>query len=294
VTDIPGIFVLGAGRAGRSLARALADSGVIINGLHGRHTEQGVVTAGQIPASISDAGAVLVAVRDSQLPAAFLELSRAPLAPGTIILHLSGSGDPEGLDDIRARGHPAGTFHPLLPLADPSAATRLLRTAWIGVDGDTAAIELSGRLARALGARIMRIPPGEKARYHAAAVFAANFPVILSALAADLLRNAGVAGDESWPAVVALMQAAAANIQTAAPEGALTGPLRRGDAGTVALHLKALRDDPPTLAAYVALSRAAIPLARRAGTDPIALDEIERELEQGMNQLATLSDTIRT
>jgi predicted short-subunit dehydrogenase-like oxidoreductase (DUF2520 family) len=133
---------------------------------------------------------------------------------------------------------------------------------------------------------VLRIPSGEKARYHAAAVFAANFPVVLSALAAELLRDAGVPSEEAWPAVVALMQAAAANIQTAAPEGALTGPLKRGDAETVGLHLRALREEPATLLAYIALSRAAIPLARRAGTDGAALDEIERELDRRAAEIA--------
>lgn len=282
MTSAPSVFVLGAGRAGASLARALGDSGVTIAGLHGRRASPvtPVVTAGAIPRAIADAGVVIVAVRDAQLDLALAEVLKSPLAKDAVILHLSGSGDPDGLEPLRAKGHSCGTFHPLLPLADPATAAVLLRTAWIGIDGDEKAQGASRALATALGARVLGIPPGEKARYHAAAVFAANFPVVLSALAAELLRDAGVAPEQAWPAVVALMQAAAANIQTAAPEAALTGPLRRGDAETVAIHLRALREDLPALAAYIALSRAAIPLARRAGTDGAALDEIERELER--------------
>lgn len=276
------VFILGAGRAGTSLARALEDAGIVVSGLHGRRAGAGppAVSGGAIPDSISAATAILVAVRDAQMQAALTELMTAPLARGAVVLHLSGSGDPPGLAALRAAGHPTGTFHPLLPLADPAAASALLRGGWIGVDGDAEAEATGRRFAAALGAKVLRIPPGEKPRYHAAAVFAANFPVVLSALAAELLRDAGVAPDEAWPAVVSLMQAAAANIQTAAPEGALTGPLRRGDAATVALHLRALREELPILAAYVALSRAAIPLARRAGTDSTALDEIEAELDR--------------
>lgn len=285
MSDAPPVFILGAGRAGISLARALTDAGVSLAGIHGRHAAAGhpPVTSGAIPDTVAGAGVVLVAVRDVQMTAALEELGRAPLAPGAVVLHLSGSGDPEGLQALRRRGHPAGTFHPLLPLADPATAARLLRTAWIGVDGDPGAERAARALAASLGAQVMRIPPGEKARYHAAAVFAANFPVVLSAIATDLLRDAGVAPEEAWPAVVALLQAAAANIQTAAPEGALTGPLRRGDAATVGVHLHALRAEVPALAAYVALSRAAIPIARRAGTDAAALDEIERELDRALD-----------
>ena len=280
MTSAPSVFILGAGRAGTSLARALGEAGVTIAGLHGRHAGAGppAVSSGAIPASIARGAIILVAVRDAQMEAALTEIRSASLAPGAVVLHLSGSGDPAGLGALRAAGHPAGTFHPLLPLADPAMAGPMLRTAYIGVDGDAEAESAGRQLAASLGAKVLRIPAGEKARYHAAAVFAANFPVVLSALAAELLRDSGVAPEEAWPAVVALMQAAAANIQTTAPEGALTGPLRRGDAETVRLHLCALRDELPILAAYIALSRAAIPLARRAGTDPAALDEIEREL----------------
>ena len=280
MTSAPSVFILGAGRAGTSLARALAEAGVAITGLHGRHAGAGppAVSSGAIPPSIARATIILVAVRDAQMEAALAEIMSAPLAPGAVVLHLSGSSDPAGLGALRAAGHFAGTFHPLLPLADPAMAGPMLRTAYIGVDGDAMAESAGRQLASLLGAKVLRIPAGEKARYHAAAVFAANFPVVLSALAAELLRDSGVAPEEAWPAVVALMQAAAANIQTTAPEGALTGPLRRGDAETVALHLHALRDERPILAAYIALSRAAIPLARRAGTDAAALDAIEREL----------------
>lgn len=283
MTAAPRLFILGAGRAGSSLALGFHDAGVSVVGLHGRRAVDGV-TAGALPATVGDASVVIVAVRDAQLGAALDEVRSSDLRERAVILHLSGSSDPPELRLLRESGHPCGTFHPLLPLAEPAAAAALLKTAWIGIDGDPEAERVGRALAAALGARVLRIPSGEKARYHAAAVFAANFPVVLSAIAAELLRDAGVAKVESWPAVVSLMRAAASNIQTAAPEGALTGPLRRGDVETVAIHLRALRDEPPALAAYIALSRAAIPLARRAGTDAAALDEIERELERRLGE----------
>lgn len=268
------VFILGAGRAGRGLARALRASGVAVLGLHGRTAEAGypAITAGEIPSVLSDAGVVLVAVRDAQLESAFRELLDAGLAPGAVVLHVSGSAPDALLAPLRAAGHPAGTFHPLLPLSSAAEAPRLLHGAWIGVDGDPGARATARRLADVIGARTLDIPDGEKARYHAAAVFASNFPIVLAEIAAGLLTDAGVPGAEARDAVQGLLAAAALNLRGRAPAEALTGPVARGDVGTVQAHLAALTGDARAL--YVTLARTAVDLARDAGASPEALARI--------------------
>ena len=273
------VFILGAGRAGRGLARALRASGVEIVGLHGRTADSSSgVTAGALPPAISTATAVLVTVRDAQLEDALGEVAIAPLGHGAVVLHASGSGEPVALIAVRALGHPAGTFHPLVPLSEPARASETLRGAWIGVDGDPAAIAVSRRLASVLGSGVVEIPAGEKARYHAAAVIASNFPAVLAAVATRLLRDAGVPREVAVPAVVSLMGAAVSNLLDRDPAEALTGPVVRGDAETIARHLAALDADTGTLAIYRAVSKAAIPLAQQAGTDARLLSEIEKLL----------------
>ncbi len=252
------VFVLGAGRAGRALARALAAGagGVEVVGLAGRGTSLTADTIGR-------ADVVLVTVRDGQLETALAQLYTAPLAPGAIVLHASGSADPESaLDQLRRAGHAAGTFHPLVPLADEHRAAVQLRGAWVGVDGDAAAQRAGRVLADALGAHVLTIPRGAKPRYHAAAVLASNFPVVLAAVAAEVMRNAGIDGEAARGAVQRLMQAAVENLATAAPETVLTGPVARGDEETVAKHLAALEGDPEVADAYRALTRLARRLVR--------------------------------
>ena len=275
-----GVFILGAGRAGRGLSRALRASGVDVIGLHGRRAELGpdVITAGPLPTALADATVVIVAVRDGQLDDALGELAAATLAPGAVVLHASGSAEPRGLELLRAQGDPCGTFHPLVPLADPARAAELLRGAWIGTDGDREAIEAAERLARRLGAHTLRIPAGEKAQYHAAAVFASNFPTVLAAVAAQLLVGVGVGEEDAWGAIGALMRGAVANLDGATPAQALTGPIARGDVGTVRKHLEALASHPETLALYTALSRVAVELAERGEAPSQALGEIARLL----------------
>ena len=255
------VFVLGAGRAGRGLARALRASGVVVTGLHGRRADASgpdPVTAGPLPPALGGATVVLVAVQDAALDDALDELMAASLPALAVVLQASGSAEPVRLAELRRRGHPAGTFHPLLPLADPARAPELLRSGWIGVDGDPPAIAAAGRLARALGASTVEIPRGEKARYHAAAVFASNFPTVLAAIAERLMREAGVAEASAAAAVRALLAAAAANVARGDTRAALTGPVVRGDAVTVRRHLDALATDDQARDVYRCLSRAAL------------------------------------
>jgi predicted short-subunit dehydrogenase-like oxidoreductase (DUF2520 family) len=275
------VFILGAGRAGRGLSRALRASGIEVVGLHGTRAEPGdparggdAVTAGPLPDTLAGADVVLVTVRDDQLDAALDQLTAARLGEATVVLHASGATEPPALDRLRARGRAGGTFHPLVPLADPQRAADALRGAWIGIDGDAAALRAARTLADALGARAVEIPPGAKPRYHAAAVFAANFPTVLAALAADLMRDAGIAPDASRDAVLSLMRAAVENLQRRDPARALTGPVARGDVETVRRHLEALADDEGALAAYRVLSAVALQLAREVGTDQARLDRV--------------------
>ena len=276
-----GVFILGAGRAGRGLSRALRASGVDVLGLHGRRAENApdVVTAGALPAAARAASVVIVAVRDGQLAGALGELAAAGLARGAVVLHASGSADPGELDQLRAQGHPSGTFHPLVPIADPARAATLFRGAFVGLDGDAEAIAAGERLAARLGAHTLRIPEGEKAAYHAAAVIASNFPTVLAALAAQLLVGLGVAERDAWEAIRALMRGAVANLESDTPAHALTGPIARGDPETVRAHLRALASHPRTLELYRELSGAAVAIAREAGTSEGALGKIDAMLK---------------
>jgi len=271
------VFVLGAGRVGLGLARAFRAAGVEVVGVHGRRNSGGEdrVTTGAFPAALANASVCLVAVRDSQLEAALGELASAPLPTGTVVLHVSGSHDPVALGDLRRLGHPAGTFHPLLPLPDPERATRALRGAWIGVDGDVRARAAALELAGAIGARTIEIPAGEKARYHAAAVFASNFPLVLVSVAERLLVDSGVPAAAARAAARSLFLAAAENLRGSGhPDEVLTGPVVRGDPGTVHAHLSALGDDPDLLELYRLLSLEAVHARRRAGGDAASLEAL--------------------
>lgn len=266
------VFIIGPGHVGRGLVRAFRASQVDVVGLHGKRPSGVATSSGALPEEMSGANVVIVCVRDPQLDEAIDEVVAAAksglVERGTVILHTSAIAEPEGLRALSDAGFPAGTFHPLVAFSDPEISAELLRGGWIGIDGENPAKSASRRLAGHLGARTLDIPPGRKPAYHAAAVISSNFPVVLASVAGHLLHDIGVADATAYQAVESLMRGALVNMKQALPDDALTGPVVRGDADTVAKHLRALKEHERALEVYRALSAAAVEIAQRRGTDP--------------------------
>ncbi|GJG84882.1 oxidoreductase [Gemmatimonadetes bacterium T265] len=254
----PRVFVIGSGRAGRSFAAALAAAGTPVLGVHGRERP--------FPPALGAADVVVVATPDAAIDAVLRAVADETLAPGAVVLQMSGARAPGAPDDlVRARRAGVGTFHPLVPLADPALGAERFRGAWVGVGGDADAVAAAESLARRVGARPLPIPdaPEARAAYHAAAVFASNFPIVLAAVAERLFEASGVDAAGARGAVRHLMASAVANLAASRDAGAaLTGPVARGDAATVARHLAALEHDGDASALYRALTRASVDLAR--------------------------------
>lgn len=275
------MFVLGAGKVGRGLGGALRAAGVRVEGVHGRVAGEGATSHGALPDTLAEANIVIVAVRDSQLEGAMQQLvaasgSRPPLlAHGATILHTSAASDPPAAAGLRAAGHACGTFHPNVAFAGPARAAANLRDTWVGIAGDAAACADARRLAARLGARTVNIPAGAGPAYHAAAVFASNFSVVLATIAERLLLGAGVASSPARQVTQSLMRGALENLESAAePSGALTGPVVRGDVGTVRAHLAALRSDPAAERAYRALAAVALDAAGGRGLSDSVVTEM--------------------
>ncbi len=279
------VLIIGAGHVGRGLFRAFRASGVSVLGLHGRRPSAWATSSGVFPATTGDANTVIVAVRDDQIDGVLGELiaecasgGRGKLTSGSVVLHTSGGAEPSMMPRLADTGLCGGTFHPLIPFANPDRAPELLRHAWIGIDGDEQARATSRRLAGQIGARTIEIPPGAKSVYHAAAVMSSNFPVVLAAIATDMLSGLGIPERSAQQAVHSLMEAAVSNIADAAPSEALTGPVARGDSATLVKHLAALRSDPEARAVYKRMSLAALDLAAAGGTDPVRIEEMRKLL----------------
>lgn len=192
------------------------------------------------------------------------------------VVHLSGALGIDVLDALAP--NPRGSFHPLqsFPMQrDPSA----FRGITITVDATTPKLRRRlEALARRLGAKPKHIDDSQRAVYHAAAVFASNFLDVTVAEAVRMLEGLGWSEKESVDALLPLVEGAVANIRTQGPVGALTGPIRRGDAETVKRHLAAV--DNPDL--YRMLGLVALEIATKAGLDPAAAERTRRALTRNV------------
>jgi predicted short-subunit dehydrogenase-like oxidoreductase (DUF2520 family) len=251
---------------GRGLSLALQEAGVEVRLLDRTRRAEDTLRA----------ALVLIAVPDDSIGTVAADLARGgAVGQRHVVLHLSGLLDRGALDPLADTGAALGSFHPLQSVADPSTASARLRGAFAGLEGDDRAVQAGERLAGTLGMHPVRLAPGAKAAYHAGAVIASNYVVVLASVAEGLARKAGVSSAEARALYLPLMQGTVANLGLG-PAAALTGPVRRGDATTVRRHLAALA--PGDRALYRALGLVALGLAREEGLGEAPTAAVERAL----------------
>jgi predicted short-subunit dehydrogenase-like oxidoreductase (DUF2520 family) len=268
------IGLIGPGRAGVGLALALAQAGYSVR-LHGRHKKSVpappplTLTIGDgitPPPWIGDVDVVILTVKDDAITPLATSLAKArAISERHVVLHLSGVQGQEALGPLVTTRAALGSFHPLQTIVEPELTPGRLKGAWAAVEGMPRAIETGEQIARDLGMRPFRIATKSKAIYHAGAVFASNYLVVVEAIAQRLLRHAGLSDADAWAALRPLVEGTFDNLSRHEPREALTGPVMRGDTATITRHLESLAVDDAKL--YRALGRAALELAQKQGMD---------------------------
>ncbi len=278
----PRITLVGAGAAAWSLACGLRTAGLPV-ALWSRRAEAARDLAQRARATAPDgagelravpelgdalAGAdvVLLAVSDRAVGEVAARVAAA-LAGGhrPAVLHTSGYHGVEPLAPARAAGCAVGGLHPLRPLVADVATD--WAGGWFAVVGDEAAAARARELADRLGAHVLALAPGERAKhaYHAGAALLSNGAVGLFDAALACLARAGLGRDEARAALADLLAANVEHLRRLPPERALTGPAARGADRVVAGHLEALGDDAEVARLYRAVTEYLLGLARASG-----------------------------
>lgn len=185
---------------------------------------------------------------------------------GQSVVHCSGADSAAILEPARKLGADIGAFHPLQTFAGIEQAIE-------NTPGSTFAIEAEGmlrfvlkKMASALGSHCIELKQGDKAVYHTSAVMASNYLVTLVKMATDLWVAMGIPREEAVRALMPLLKGTLYNIETLGFPDCLTGPVSRGDAGTVEKHIQALDSDAAELLpVYVELALQTIPIALAKG-----------------------------
>ncbi len=267
------LAVIGAGRVGTAMAVLLARAGHRVIAVAGREAtrERAARHLPGVPFLQAEEAArgaelVLIGTPDAAIEPVCGALARAgALSAGQAVAHLSGATALEALGAAEALGAEVLSVHPLQTCPDVEAGVARIPGAAIGVTARTpAGLALGERIARDVGGRPFVLEDARKPVYHAAAVFASNYLVTLTALAAELERLAGLEAPAG--ALEPLQRATLENVAALGPEAALTGPAVRGDAVTVETNLRGLAEHAPwAVPAYVTLAELALRLAAASG-----------------------------
>jgi predicted short-subunit dehydrogenase-like oxidoreductase (DUF2520 family) len=263
------VFVLGAGKVGTALARALRARGVSVTL---RPARKG------LPRKPIDADLLVLAVRDGKLAEVVAELaSLRRVSRRTAVVHCAGALGIEPLLPLRAVARGVAQMHPMISFASTKFSPPL-HHGQVNVDGDPPAVQMAERVVRRLGMSPRRLPRIDKVAYHAAAGLVANGAAALAAAGTDLLVDGGVPPSLAAKMLGPLLRSVADNVERLGLPAALTGPVRRGDPQGVARHLEVIADRAPRLIPlYRALVAAQVPLARQLGeAESSVFDAIER------------------
>jgi predicted short-subunit dehydrogenase-like oxidoreductase (DUF2520 family) len=277
------IGLVGPGRAGAGLALALTQAGYSVR-LHGRRKKNLpkplALTVGDgvtPPTWLGDVEILILAVRDDAITPLAESLAKArAISERHVVLHLSGVQGQEALGPLVTSRAALGSLHPLQTIVEPDLAPARLKGAWAAVEGMPRAVAAGEQLAEAVGMRPFRIATKAKPIYHAGAVFASNYLVVVEAVAQRLLRHAGLSDADAWAALRPLVEGTIENLSRHEPREALTGPVVRGDTATIDRHLRSLAMDDAQL--YRALGRAALELAQKQGMDVKSAEKVAEAL----------------
>jgi predicted short-subunit dehydrogenase-like oxidoreductase (DUF2520 family) len=289
-----GVGIIGAGKVGAVLGAALraAEHAVVgVSAVSAASRERAETLLPGVPVLevqdiVERAELVLLAVPDDALPGLVEGLAKlGAWQPGQLVAHTSGRFGVGVLQPVRPAGAIPLALHPAMTFTGMSLDLSRLMDCTFGVTADAAMLPIAQALVVEMGAEPVVIGEGDRTLYHAALAHGSNHMVTLVAQASEVLREIGVDAPERM--LGPLLRATLENA-LASGESALTGPVARGDAGTVAAHAQALREHDAgaggdILAAYLAMAGAT---ARRAGSRGLLkgtqLEEIRKSLGTGV------------
>jgi len=270
------VAILGLGKVGTAVGHLLRSAGYEIVAVAGRSMSQltqGIkYTGGQaftdFSAAASLADCVMITTSDDAIASVCDEVcQKGAIRPGNKVIHMSGAGGLDLLLPAVKAGAYVASIHPLQSFATVEGAISNIPGSTFGITADNEIQNWSEQIVHDLRGYPFTIADSDKPLYHAAACLASNYLTSLLHTVGRIYQSLGMTRAEAlrtfWPLVQGTMQ----NIETQGTVQALTGPISRGDAGTVTKHLAALQKSfPSLLPLYCTLGKETISLGLKKGT----------------------------
>jgi len=283
----PTIGIIGAGVTGTALADRLFKQGYRVTAVNSRTLASARRLASSItgcaicnnPQQVADLSqAVFITTPDDKIAAIASSLD---WHAGQFVIHCSGVHSTDILEPAHKYGAYSCCLHPLQTFASIEEAIHNMHGSTFALEGDDKALAVAEEMAVALQGNIIRLKASDKILYHAAAVTLSNYLVTLMKTAAGLWQSFGVSQEDAVRAMLPLLKGTVNNIERVGIPGCLTGPIARGDIGTVQKHLQALeKDNRGALDTYRTLGLQTIAIALDKGRISLeTADELRSALE---------------
>lgn len=259
------IGFIGAGKVGFSMGRYFMERDVHVSGYYSRNLNSSKEAAiftktryyERLEDLVKESDTLFLTVPDGDIEKVYSKVSRLDIR-GKCLVHCSGALSSDVFFDVSKKGARGCSIHPICAVSDKLTAYQNLSNTYFTIEGKD--VEDMRELLRACGNPVEVICASQKAKYHAAAVFASNLVVGLYDIATGLLEECGLSSDFSKHALQSLFVGNAKSVAVKGAVGALTGPVEREDASTVKKHLGVLEEEKKEI--YRLLSRQILRVAK--------------------------------
>ena len=252
----------------KNLARA-------VDGCHVFNSNQGVADNAEL---------IFVTTPDDAIASV---VSQIQWHPGQSVVHCNGAASTDILQPAKEFGAQVGAFHPLQTFASAKQAIENIPGSTFAVEAEEPLLSTLKDMAAALDGHWVELKASDKVLYHAAAVIACNYMVTMVKLATDLWQTFAVPPHQATQALLPLLQGTINNIDAVGIPQCLTGPIARGDIGTIKKHLDALQEKAPSLlSTYRELGLQTIPIA-------VAKGRINQQQAQELRAILEQPDQIK-
>jgi predicted short-subunit dehydrogenase-like oxidoreductase (DUF2520 family) len=277
------VSIIGAGRVGGAIGHLLVKAGWQIAGVSARSKASAEVAASFIGAGIATdnsseaaslADVTLISTPDEAIGAVCEALvASGSIKEGSVVVHMSGAHSLDLLDAAGRAGASRAVIHPLQSVPSRERGIQNIPGSYFRIEADPEGAKTVREMVYALGGIELIMPKwsadGDSASlYHAGAVVVSNYLVALIDFGLAYYQILGADKQEALKAVLPLIKGTMANVERLGTTEALTGPIVRGDVGTVQAHLEAMeRRAPKLLPLYRLLAERVIALAQERGLD---------------------------
>ena len=236
------IGIIGSGKLGVSLGRYFKESGICITGIYGIDLKEadfgsqmiGTTHFSSLDKLLISSKLIMIAVPDDQIGRVWEEIKERGVE-GRVVFHTSGTLSSTVFKGAERYGVKAASLHPMMTFSDRNTEIEKMKGMTIAIEGECKELE---KLIRGTGNKYFKVDAKMKVRYHLGGVYACNLLIPMVSRGIENLKMCGMNEEQVKEVLMPLIEKTIENINLKGVQGAVSGPLERGDAGTIEKHLK--------------------------------------------------------